>query len=141
MADCVFCDIIAGHTDASTVLEDEVAIAFLDRHPLFFGHVLLIPRIHIPTLMELPTELVGPLFERARVLSRAVQAAMGSQGIFVGINNGVSQSVHHLHIHIVPRTKGDGLRGFFWPRRKYASEEAMAEVAGRIREALRNDSP
>lgn len=140
MTDCVFCQIAAhaptGATSAAIVAEDETTVAFLDRHPLFFGHTLLIPRVHAVTLMELPPELVAPLFEQAQALARAVQAAMGADGIFVGINNGVSQSVPHLHVHIVPRAKGDGLKGFFWPRRKYTSDAQMSDTAARIRQAL-----
>jgi len=140
MDDCVFCQIARGQLASAIVWQDEATVAFLDRRPLFVGHTLLIPRAHVPTLMALPPDLVAPLFEQARRLARAVQEAMGADGIFVGINNHVSQSVPHLHLHIVPRTKGDGLKGFFWPRRKYASEDEMAEVAARIREALADTS-
>ncbi|MBU0607888.1 MAG: HIT family protein [Armatimonadetes bacterium] len=136
MDDCVFCQVVRGELDSAIVWQDDATLAFLDRRPLFLGHTLLIPRTHVPTLMDLPQDLVAPLFEQARRLARAVQEAMGADGIFVGINNHVSQSVPHLHLHIVPRTKGDGLKGFFWPRRKYASEDEMAEVAARIRQAL-----
>jgi histidine triad (HIT) family protein len=136
MTQCIFCDIVNGQHDASVVFEDEVSLAFLDRSPLFHGHCLLIPREHYPTLMDLPRPLIGPLFTNAQLLSRAVEAAVGADGIFVGINNRISQSVHHLHVHIVPRIKGDGLKGFFWPRRKYPDTAAMEAVAGRIRVAL-----
>lgn len=136
MPQCLFCDIVNGRSAATVVFEDEVSLAFLDRSPLFHGHCLLIPREHYPTLMDLPPALIGPLFTNAQLLSRAVEAAMEAQGIFVGINNGVSQSVQHLHIHIVPRIKGDGLKGFFWPRHKYADSAAMEDVAARIRAAL-----
>lgn len=119
----------AGHV----VFEDEKTIAFLDFRPLFPGHVLLIPREHHETLADLPAELVGPLFANAQLLSRAVPEAMEKPGSFVAMNNIVSQSVPHLHIHVVPRKPKDGLRGFFWPRTKYSSEEEMREVAARIR--------
>lgn len=111
-------------------------LAFLDTTPLFPGHVLLVPRRHHETLMDLPGALVEPLFEAAQRLSAAVQSAMEAQGVFVAVNNVVSQSVPHLHVHVVPRTKGDGLRGFFWPRQKYASDDEAAAVAARIRESL-----
>lgn len=136
MADCIFCQIGRGEIAAPLVLEDETALAFLDHRPVFLGHTLLIPRLHVATLMDLPPELVGPLFERAQMLARAVQEALEADGIFVGINNRVSQSVPHLHVHIVPRTRGDGLKGFFWPRRTYESEAARAATAARIRQAL-----
>jgi histidine triad (HIT) family protein len=118
------------------VLEDDAALAFLDHRPLFHGHVLLIPRAHHETLADLPSGVVGPLFTRAQRLARAVESAMEAEGTFVAINNRVSQAVPHLHVHVVPRRKGDGLRGFFWPRTKYENEEAMAEVAAKIRSAL-----
>jgi histidine triad (HIT) family protein len=133
---CTFCGIIGGALGAHTVLEDRDLIGFLDRRPVFKGHVLLVPRAHVETLADVAREQVGPLFVAAQRLSVAVRDAMGAQGTFVAMNNKVSQSVPHLHVHVVPRTKGDGLRGFFWPRVAYAGEEEMAEVAGRIREAL-----
>jgi histidine triad (HIT) family protein len=136
---CVFCAIVAGEASAAVVLEDERFVAFLDVRPVFPGHVLLVPRDHDETLVDLPAENVGPLFLRARRLARAVEAGLGAGGSFVAVNNRVSQSVPHLHVHIVPRTKGDGLRGFFWPRTKYASDEEMAEVAARIRAALEEE--
>ena len=118
------------------VYEDGVSMAFLDARPLFAGHVLLAPREHIETFAELPPPLVAPLFEAAQRLSRAVEIAMNAEGTFVAMNNRVSQSVPHLHIHIVPRRKGDGLKGFFWPRSKYASDEQAAQTAEAIRKAL-----
>lgn len=133
---CTFCGIIGGELAAHTVLAERDLVAFLDRRPVFKGHVLLVPRAHAETLADLAHEQVGPLFVAAQRLSVAVRDAMGAQGTFVAMNNTVSQSVPHLHVHIVPRTKGDGLRGFFWPRVAYAGDEEMAEVAGRIREAL-----
>jgi histidine triad (HIT) family protein len=132
---CPFCQIIAGPVEAPIVYRDEVSVAFLDRRPLFPGHTLLVPRLHVETLTDLPEELVGPLFVNARRLARAVEAACGSDGSFVAMNNRVSQSVPHLHIHIVPRSKKDGLKGFFWPRQKYG-EGGAEEMARRIRQAL-----
>ena len=124
---CIFCDIVQGATPAWVVFEDDHTVAFLDARPLFPGHTLLVPREHYETLAELPSRLAAPLFESAQSLSRAVQSAMGAEGTFVAINNHVSQSVPHLHVHIVPRTRGDGLKGFFWPRRKYRDDaEAIA---------------
>ncbi len=134
--ECVFCSIVAGETDAHLVFEDEASIAFLDARPLFVGHSLLIPRRHHKTLWDLPDELVGPLFANARRLSAAIREATGSQGAFVALNNVVSQSVPHLHIHLVPRNRKDGLRGFFWPRSKYPSDDEAAAVAARIRDQL-----
>lgn len=130
---CVFCRIIAGEASAHVAFEDDVAIGFLDTRPLFPGHVLLVPRAHIETLADLPADIVGPLFERAQLLSAAMPAALGAEGSFVAMNNTVSQSVPHLHVHVVPRTKGDGLRGFFWPRTDYEDDEHAADVAARIR--------
>jgi histidine triad (HIT) family protein len=133
---CVFCGIVSGEVDAHRVLEDERFVAFLDARPLFPGHVLLVPREHVVTIMDAPRALLGPLAERTQDLARAVQAATGSAGIFTAVNNVVSQSVPHLHVHVVPRNRKDGLRGFFWPRTKYGSEAEAAEIAGRIRLAL-----
>ena len=118
------------------VLDDDHAVGFLDVRPLFPGHTLLVPRTHHETLPDLPVEEVGPLFEQARRLATAVRDATGAQGTFVALNNRVSQSVPHLHVHVVPRTKGDGLRGFFWPRTGYTDDDPMAAVAARIRERL-----
>jgi histidine triad (HIT) family protein len=136
MASCVFCRIVAGELPASFVLEDDEFVAFLDTRPLFHGHVLLVPREHVLTVMDAPRSLLGPLAERTQDVSRAVQAAMGSAGIFTAVNNIVSQSVPHLHVHVVPRNRKDGLRGFFWPRTTYESDEQAAGVAARIRAAL-----
>jgi histidine triad (HIT) family protein len=133
---CRFCQIIAGDDSAHVVLEDERTLAFLDNRPLFPGHSLLVPRDHYETLADLPDELVGPLFESARLLSVAVPKAMRKPGSFVALNNVVSQSVPHLHVHVVPRKPKDGLRGFFWPRTKYESEDQMREVAERVRKAV-----
>jgi histidine triad (HIT) family protein len=118
------------------VLENADALAFLDHRPLFPGHCLLIPKSHCPDLADLPAALVGPLFDSARLLSQAVEEAMQAEGTFLAINNKVSQSVPHLHIHVVPRRKGDGLRGFFWPRRRYSNAEAMQQAQEAIRAAV-----
>lgn len=133
---CLFCDIVAGEAPASVVLEDPQMLAFLDVRPVFKGHVLLVPRTHVPTLAEIPAELRDPLLEAAQRLSRAVVAAYGAQGTFVAMNNVVSQSVPHLHLHVVPRTKGDGLRGFFWPRTTYDDVEERERYALLLREEL-----
>jgi histidine triad (HIT) family protein len=132
---CVFCAIVAGETDAHVVASDDATLAFLDVRPVFPGHVLLVPRDHYETLTDLPPALVGPLFDASQRLARAVEAGMDAHGTFVAMNNRVSQSVPHLHVHVVPRRRKDGLRGFFWPRQRYASEAQMAEVAARIRAA------
>ncbi len=133
---CIFCDIVRGAIPADIVYQDDESVAFLDTRPLFEGHVLLVPREHYETLADVPAGSVQPLFAAAQKLSRAVQAGMGAEGTFVAINNRVSQSVPHLHVHVVPRTKGDGLRGFFWPRTKYKSAEEAAAVAEKLRIAL-----
>ena len=136
MCDCLFCAIASGDHPAEIVLADEVAVAFLDGRPVFKGHVLVIPRDHYETLADLPAGLVGPLFTRVQRVSAALPAALGAQGSFVALNNVVSQSVPHLHVHVVPRTRGDGLRGFFWPRQKYADDAEAAAYTRRISDAL-----
>lgn len=136
MTGCVFCAIAAGEVPAQLVLADSQTVAFLDARPLFKGHVLVLPREHHETLADLPAAQLEPLFRRVQKVSSVMPAALGAQGSFVALNNVVSQSVPHLHVHVVPRTKGDGLRGFFWPRHKYASEEEAAGYARRLRDAL-----
>jgi histidine triad (HIT) family protein len=136
MADCLFCSIISGTTPAQIVLETADVVGFLDIRPVFKGHTLIVPREHVPTLVELPDELMVPFFGAARSVADAVRTAFDAQGSFVAVNNVVSQSVPHLHVHVVPRTKGDGLRGFFWPRTKYADDAEAAEYAGKLRAAL-----
>ena len=131
MADCAFCGLMAGGGDGR-VWEDADVVAFLDHRPVFPGHVLVVPRVHVETLADLPAGEVGPFFLVVQHLSGAVERAMEAQGTFVAINNKVSQSVPHLHCHVVPRRKGDGLRGFFWPRGRYGSPEEMASVAATI---------
>jgi len=134
-ADCVFCDIIDGSAAADIVWADDVAVAFLDRRPVFQGHTLVVPASHVVQLTDLPVADVGPYFVRVRMLAAAVPVALDATGTFVAMNNIVSQSVAHLHTHVVPRRKGDGLRGFFWPRVRYADGES-AEVAERLRTTL-----
>jgi histidine triad (HIT) family protein len=136
VTDCLFCGIAAGTMRAHVVASDPLVMAFLDVRPLFKGHVLVIPRAHHETLADLPGELVAPLFGLVRQLSAVMPSGLGSQGSFVGLNNTVSQSVPHLHVHVVPRTKGDGLRGFFWPRGRYADDGEAAEYARRLASAL-----
>ena len=133
---CVFCRVIKGETPANVVFEGEVAIAFLDHRPLFPGHCLLVPKDHFETLGDLPEELVGPLFKNVQLLARAVELALEAEGSFVALNNRVSQSVPHLHVHIVPRRKKDGLKGFFWPRNKYEGEVQMVGVQKAIQAAI-----
>ena len=135
-AACTFCSIVAGDLPAHVVLDDDVALGFLDVRPVFHGHVLVVPRPHVELLTDLPTGQLGPLFERVQRVAAAVPVALGAQGTFVAMNNKVSQSVPHLHVHVVPRTKGDGLKGFFWPRTKYASDDEAAAVAALVRSEL-----
>ncbi|MCW2844070.1 MAG: family hydrolase [Nocardioides sp.] len=132
---CVFCAIVAGETPADLVVDDDDFVAFLDQRPVFKGHVLLVPRPHVVTLPDLPAELRDGFLAHAQRLATAVVEGLGAQGSFVAVNNTVSQSVPHLHLHVVPRTRGDGLRGFFWPRTKYADGERAA-YAAKLRAAL-----
>ena len=134
---CLFCGIISKETNSSIVFEDDISTAFLDHRPLFPGHCLLVPKSHVETLSDLPTVLVGPFFKNVQLLTRAVELALEAEGSFVAMNNRVSQSVPHLHVHIVPRRKKDGLKGFFWPRTKYKSEEEMEAVRKKISAALK----
>jgi histidine triad (HIT) family protein len=140
VADCVFCQIVAGELPARIVLDDEHTLAFLDRRPLFPGHVLLVPKAHVETLADLPDELMQPLFTQARRLSAVMETGLGAAGSFVALNNRVSQSVPHLHVHVVPRNRKDGLKGFFWPRNKYADDAHADEVAATLRQALNRPS-
>lgn len=133
---CVFCRIINGDLAGSVVFEDEISIAVLDHRPLFPGHCLLLPRSHYETLIDLPGNLIGGFFSNVQLLSGAVEQALDAEGTFIAINNRVSQSVPHLHVHIVPRRRKDGLKGFFWPRYKYKSDEEMQTVQAAIKSAL-----
>ncbi len=134
--DCVFCSIVAGDLPADVVLDEPNLLAFLDRRPVFKGHVLLVPRTHVDTLLDLPSALHADLLGATRRLAAAVVGGLGAEGSFVAMNNVVSQSVPHLHVHVVPRTKGDGLRGFFWPRTRYAGEDESAAYAARLAAVL-----
>lgn len=133
--DDVVCQVLRGTLEAEVVLRTDDVVAFLDIHPLFLGHTLVCPVRHADTLLDLPVDQMAPLLTAAQRVARAQEAALGAQGTFVAVNNVVSQSVHHLHVHVVPRTKGDGLRGFFWPRRRYAEGERAA-YGILLREAL-----
>jgi histidine triad (HIT) family protein len=132
MADCLFCGIVAGTVPAFKVVDTPDGVGFLDIRPVFKGHVLIAPRTHVITLPDLPVADLPGYFALVQRVSTAVPAALGAQGTFVAINNIVSQSVPHLHTHVVPRTKGDGLRGFFWPRTKYADDDEAQDYAKRI---------
>jgi histidine triad (HIT) family protein len=133
---CIFCQIVAGEIAATVVFEDELSLCFLDHRPLFPGHCLLLPKTHYETLSDLPAELIGPFFKNVQLLGRAVEIGLAAEGSFVAINNRVSQSVPHLHVHIVPRRRKDGLKGFFWPRTKYRDETEPAAVQEAIKSAL-----
>jgi histidine triad (HIT) family protein len=134
--DCLFCSIVAGEVPAQIVFEDDRSLAFLDSRPLFPGHTLLVPRQHHETVWDAPEELVAHLFTTARTLAVAIRDAMKAEGIFMAANNIVSQSVPHLHVHVVPRRRKDGLRGFFWPRQKYSDEAEALAARDAIRAAL-----
>ena len=135
---CLFCEIIRGEAAAHVVYRDEHTVAFLDIRPLFVGHTLLVPLDHHETLADLPVDLIEPVFATAQRLSAVMETELGAAGSFVAMNNRVSQSVPHLHVHVVPRNRKDGLRGFFWPRTRYESDEQMAATAARLSEALDN---
>ena len=134
--ECLFCAIIAGETPANIVLDEPDVVAFLDIRPVFKGHTLIATRSHLETLTDLPDQLFGPVISATQRLAAAVKTAFGAQGSFVAVNNTVSQSVPHLHVHVVPRTKGDGLRGFFWPRTRYADDDEAERYAESLRRAL-----
>lgn len=136
VADCLFCAAVAGSLPVTEVYSSPSVLAFLDHRPVFKGHVLVVPRLHVVTLADLPAAEVAPYFLDVQRLAVAVEAGLGAGGTFVALNNKVSQSVAHLHTHVVPRTKGDGLRGFFWPRTKYASPEEALEFAAKITAAV-----
>jgi histidine triad (HIT) family protein len=140
MKGCLFCEIVAGELEAQIVFEDDRTLAFLDHRPVFPGHSLLIPKVHYEVFSDLPRELVGPFFQNGQLLSVAIEKAMEAEGSFVAMNNRVSQSVPHVHLHIVPRRKKDGLKGFFWPRHKYESEQAMSAVTEAIRKQIKKEA-
>jgi histidine triad (HIT) family protein len=135
---CVFCQIANGGVPAGIVFEDDLTLAFLDHRPVFPGHCLVIPRQHFDSLVDLPSPLLAQLSANARLLAIAVEKGLGAQGAFLAINNRVSQSVPHLHVHVVPRSKGDGLKGFFWPRHKYRDPEHLEEVRAALSLAVRD---
>ncbi|MCC6342950.1 MAG: HIT family protein [Bryobacterales bacterium] len=136
MPSCTFCEIASHQAPAAIVFEDSATVAFLDHRPLFPGHMLLIPHRHVANLAGLPGELSGVLFRNARLLALALETALGAQGAFLALNNKVSQSVPHLHVHIVPRSKGDGLRGFFWPRTRYRDDAHLERTREQLRDAI-----
>ncbi len=133
---CLFCGIVKNEVSASIVFQDDISVAFLDHRPLFPGHCLLVPKKHFETLSDLPSDLVGPFFRSVQLLARAVEIALEAEGSFVALNNRVSQSVPHLHVHIVPRRKKDGLKGFFWPRNKYKGDSELLAVQRAIQSAI-----
>jgi histidine triad (HIT) family protein len=133
---CKFCRIISGELESHRIFEDEISLVFLDRRPLFPGHCLLVPKHHYEAMRDLPLEIIGPLFSNAKLMAGAVEEGLAAEGSFVAVNNRISQSVPHLHIHIVPRRKKDGLKGFFWPRHPYRDEAHIREVQTALRAAL-----
>ncbi len=135
-AGCAFCAIVAGKSPAHRVLEDDACVAFLDARPLFPGHVLVVPRTHRETMADLDSSEIAALFQNARQICLALERGLGAEGTFVAMNNRISQSVAHAHVHVVPRHKGDGLRGFFWPRQKYANAGQAEDIAAKVRAAL-----
>jgi histidine triad (HIT) family protein len=133
---CIFCKIVAGQIDAAMVYQDDLTVVFLDSGPLFPGHCLVCPKQHYDTLMDVPPERLEPLFSTTQLIAKAMEHGLAAQGSFIAVNNKVSQSVPHLHVHVIPRTKGDGLKGFFWPRRPYKDQDEMAKTAGALRDAI-----
>lgn len=133
---CAFCRVVRGDAASHTVFEDDLSVAFLDHRPLFRGHCLLVPRAHVPLLADLPPDQVGPFFINVQFLARAMETGLGAEGSFIAVNNRISQSVPHLHVHVVPRRRQDGLRGFFWPRQRYTSDAEMARVQALLRAAI-----
>ncbi len=134
---CLFCRIIASEVSAAVVFEDEVSLAFLDHRPLFPGHCLLVPRKHFETLNDLPGTLIAPFFANTKLLAEAVESSLEAAGTFVAMNNRVSQSVPHFHVHVVPRRQKDGLKGFFWPRTKYKDDQEMGAVQQAIQRRIK----
>src|SRR5579864_6709516 len=133
---CAFCNILRHPDGNDIVYENESSLAFLGHRPLFPGHCLIIPKTHLETIHDLPDSLLAPFFSTVKLLAAAIERAQRAQGTFIAANNRVSQSVPHFHVHVVPRKKGDGLKGFFWPRRKYQSPEEITAVLGALREAI-----
>lgn len=135
-SDCIFCRIASGDIPTEIIAEDEHTLVFLDVSPVFPGHLLIVPRRHFATLPDLPDELLAPLFAQVRRAARAVEIALEADGSFVAQNNKVSQTVPHLHVHVIPRKKRDGMKGFFWPRRPYADDTHRAETVAKLRAAF-----
>jgi histidine triad (HIT) family protein len=133
---CVFCKIARRAIPAETIYEDSHSIVFLDNGPLFAGHCLVCPRQHYDTLMDVPPELLQPLFANVQMIARAVEAGLGAEGSFIAVNNKISQSVPHLHVHVIPRRRKDGMKGFFWPRRPYRDQDELRETADALRRAV-----
>jgi histidine triad (HIT) family protein len=140
-AECLFCEVVARRAPAEIFFEDELTLAFLDHRPLFAGHTLLVPKLHCETLPDLPEAQIQPLFAVARALCRAMEEALGADGSLVAVNNRVSQSVPHLHVHVVPRRRKDGLRGFFWPRAKYRDPAEAQAMCRLLRDAMQRLKP
>ena len=138
---CVFCKIARKDIAAETIYEDDRCIVFLDNTPLFAGHCLVCPKEHFDTLMDVPSPMLEPLFSTAQRVARAVESGLGAEGSFVAVNNRVSQSVPHLHVHVIPRRRKDGMKGFFWPRRPYRDSHEMKETADTLRRAMEMDAP
>lgn len=138
MDSCVFCKIVAGEVPAHMVHEDETTIVFLDNGPLFPGHCLVCPKKHYDTMYDVPKAMLGPLFSTTQLVGKAIEQGLGAEGTFVAINNKVSQSVPHLHVHVIPRNRKDGMKGFFWPRRPYRDHDEAAETAAMLRETIAN---
>jgi histidine triad (HIT) family protein len=134
---CLFCKILTKTVEAPIVWEDRNVLVFLDHRPLFPGHCLVIPKTHLETIQDLPDDLLAMLFSTARLLAKSMEQGLQAEGAFIAANNRVSQSVPHFHIHVVPRRKGDGLKGFFWPRRKYKDEQEVGEVLAALQAAIR----
>lgn len=138
MNDCIFCRIADGRLSTDIIDQDETTVTFLDHSPVFPGHLLIIPRAHVDTLTDLPGERLQPFLRQVQRAALAIEAGIGAQGSFVAINNKVSQTVPHLHAHVIPRRKGDGMKGFFWPRRHYTDDAQRLDIAEKLREAFRS---
>ncbi len=136
--DCVFCKIVAGEIQTETIAEDRDTMVFLDKDPIFPGHLLVVPRVHSDTLLDLPEEQLAPFLRQVQRAAKAVEIGLGAEGSFLAVNTKVSQSVPHLHAHVMPRKKGDGMKGFFWPRRDYADENHRLETVAKLREAFQS---
>ncbi len=136
MTNCLFCQIAAKKIPAQMVYEDDRVMAFLDIGPVFHGHTLVAPKAHTDTLLDLPDDLSAPLLAAVKLIGRAIEEGLGAEGSFIAVNNRVSQTVPHLHVHVMPRTRGDGMKGFFWPRRPYRDEEQREQVRAALAKAV-----